>query len=102
MNDDPILPRPVPMSDGLLRKWLGAGGADKLRDAGELQSGPQPMVEAVENAIRQQYPDGNFPPAEELLDLERLTPEEEEGFRIGVRALEGYMAGLRDGRLKAD
>ncbi len=69
MDTPPILPRPVFLTNDLLRKWLGKDEARRFRFTLATRSGKNLALEAVEAAIRQRYPDGNYPPPEELLAL---------------------------------
>ena len=45
---------------------------EEFRGAYRVGAGQRLMLEAIEDAIRERFPDGNYPPAEDLLDTSMI------------------------------
>jgi len=68
-----ILPRPLAPTEGLVRRWLGEDGVRRWLFEGNVRDR---ITLAIEDAILEQYPDGNLPPVERLLDPAFVSPRE--------------------------
>ena len=76
-----ILPRPVDLNEGLVKKWLGPEGVEEFLRAGDSESERTRILGKIEAAIRESYPDGLYPPVHKLLNSYWLSPREIEELR---------------------
>ncbi|WP_338687983.1 hypothetical protein [Haloferula helveola] len=78
------------MSEALVRKWLGDDGVRRWLFEGNVW---ERITLAIEEAIREQYGDGNSPPVERLLDPSFLSPLEVQRLQADKREVNARLKG---------